>query len=199
MEKSSTAVKAQIVVELTEIALDSELVDFNYICYGNPPIDEAIQRIASVKDRSLTFNELMNVLSLSYRKNSDLVLTIDRLYPHWVDLEAVAARVDNVLTMTPADWKDRLNSVLAEVIVTNGKAVRLSANVDGWEEWNTEIEGSPVAVFNVREDEWTEFNGTFNDDDDSHSGISAEVIYTSGYSREFRVEGSLREFMEMMG
>lgn len=164
--------------------------------------------IMAVSDNSLTFHEVLE--GLDTKKNSHLrfvptvpfVTMLGEFYSLHVDLEAIKARSDNLLTSVPTDdgWRSRFDRALAQLLAQEGKPVSLDSSFYGWEDHskNPHEWGHMVGVFDIQEDSWAEFAGTFASTHDHFTGITADVVYSSGYSRKARMEGTLGEIMRRL-
>lgn len=178
------------------------------------PVETIIHAMAEVEDRSLTLHELFkqlpdSIIEANWISGSDYhtMRTIQALYQVWVDMSALIARDDNVLRWenSPEDWRIGYKKTMAETIIQHGLPAQLYASYYGWADYDLVFarqEGKHthpvVGVFDVQEDYWHEFNGTFCTDDDSHSGMVAEVVFFDGTVRKYRYEGSLGETMRHM-
>lgn len=125
---------------------------------------------------------------------------LSALYPYYVNMEALINRKDNLLTMTETkNWVQRFHSAVAKMVLVHGTPISLQESPYKWEDNTTLPDPSlAVAVFNVKEDEWGVFGGTNYGFDKIH-GMSADVVYSNGYSRRVRVEGTLMEIMHKLG
>ena len=204
--------------KLSNVVLSDDFIDveFNY-SFHPTMLDFIVQDMAEIEPRNLTFSELLNKMNDSlvdtyddyvyYSNNNDLqtLRIVEALYPHWYDKQGLIEREDNILNwqLDPDNWRIGYKKSLAELISSKGSPIALSASYYSWvdydllaySDFDKPVRDKAVAVFNVREDCWSEFNGTFNTDDDSHSGMIADVVYSTGISRKVRYEGSLREIM----
>lgn len=121
-----------------------------------------------------------------------------RVYKVWVDLNAVRAREDNILTRdipSNAPWKLGYEKSLTDFILDNGKAVSLSPNFYGW--YNFEYDHrtlDAIGAFNVQEDKWSEFAGTGHDGD-FMTGMTVDVVFKDGNSFKVRAVGELSEII----
>lgn len=178
------------------------------------PVESVIHAMAEIEDRSLTLHELFkqlpdSVIEIERVSDTDYhtMLTIQGLYRAWVDMPALIAREDNILGWegVAEDWRIGYQKSMSDTIVKHGLPARLYASYYGWADYDLVFahqEGKHthpiVGVFDVQEDYWHEFNGTFCTDDDSHSGMVAEVVFSNGTARKYRYEGSLGETMRHM-
>ena len=211
----------EMVEKLSNVVLGDDFIDveFNY-SFHPTMLDFIVQNMAEIEPRNLTFSELLNKMDDNlvndydndpyYASNNDLqtLRIVEALYPHWYDKQGLIEREDNVLNwqLDPDDWRIGYKMSLAELISSKGSPIALSASYYSWvdydllaySDFDKPVRDKAVAVFNIREDYWSEFNGTFNTDDDSHSGMVADVLYSTGLFRKVRYEGNLREIMNDM-
>ena len=211
----------EMVEKLSNVALRDDFIDVQFDRYFFHPtmIDFIVQNMAEIMPRNLTFSELLVQMNddiidtyddysyYSHNGTGDIqtLRIIEALYPHWYDKKGLIEREDNVLNwqLDPDDWRIGYKKSLAELISSKGSPVSLSASYYSWvdydllaySDFDKPVRDKAVAVSNIREDYWSEFNGTFNTDDDSHSGMVADVLYSTGISRQVRYEGNLREIM----
>lgn len=161
-------------------------------------LEEAISFLAEITPNNLTLDEVL-------KNNEDEVdhEYLDLVYPAWVDLDAVKARKDNILNKKiedgNTDWRVGYEIDLANFIIKNGIPVSLNASYYGWGDYRNEKLDVPiVAAFNIKEENWHEFNGTFNTEDDSTTGLSIDVVYENGASRILRYTGTLGSIMRKL-
>lgn len=205
----------QKVVDELELAVMSDKVDMSRFDNHYMPVhlETYIWGLAELERRDLTLNEVFeqiddSIIDSEFMNTSlDTITTVvlEELYKVWADYDAIVAREDNVLNWVndPADWKIGYQKTLADLIAIHGLMVQLVPSHYGWVDYDLDykrhenpVPDWPAAIFNVREDRWSEFNGTFCTDDDSHSGMIADVLYSSGLSRKVRYEGSIGEIMK---
>lgn len=130
--------------------------------------------------------------------NSDLAHTVAEVHALWNNTKAIKARPDNLLNEASGDtgWKDRFNRQVANQVIAKGHLMRFNESFYGWEEYDYKEKGhTVVAAFDLKEDHWSEFNGTFNSEDDSRSGFSLHVMYDNGKFRKFRYEADIGTMM----
>lgn len=201
--------------ELEELYLNDK-IDLSFLdaypaYMGYVNVDEVIEIFSQLENRGMTLPEVYKEFDKAdvfdyepgYNSDSDrpLMFTIEKFYQAWVDIDAVRNRSDNVLNADASsnDWKVGFHKAVAEMLVKKGQIARLVPSYYGWADYDLILgksAGKPIAVFNVKEDYWHEFNGTFNTDDDSVTGLTAHVVFDSGYSRDIRAEKTLSEFMK---
>lgn len=169
-------------------------------------VDEAIETLASLPRRDFTIEELVEFAEEHFyiRFNRSDISAIDAFYPLYADMEAIASRPDNLLNMGETDsWVTRFHMAVAKMLAVHGSPVKPVPSSFGWEDdyWAGETKlPSPedvIAVFNVTEDAWGDFAGTFADDD-KKTGMSADFVYKNGYSRRIRCEGTIMEIMQKL-
>lgn len=105
---------------------------------------------------------------------------------------------DKNLLDTPdkkASNEEKYKHVLASYLAKKGSPVAADASYYGWHDWDMTQHLNKceiVAIEDVKEDTWHEFNGTFNEDDDSVHGITGHGQCRCGYFKgEVRVEDSV--------
>lgn len=208
---SAKAVEANIVV-LEDLFLNTNLdmawIDSSYSHREAQMVDVAIATLARYGNTVL-LADVFEAEEMDHGNDWDArqMRAMTEIYTIWVDKEAIVNREDNLLTapdMTNPHWKAMFNHELAKLIVAKGKLMGFHRSIYGWEDWNQRFnEGKQlngvVAVFNVKEDHWGEFSGTFVTDDDSHSGFNAQVMYKDGTFRDLRYEATLAEVMTELG
>lgn len=177
--------------------LDSHPYDDRY----SQMVDVAIATVAKYHPADLLHEmleaeEIDPVRYSSY--DSDLAHTICVIHALWNYRGKIKSRPDNLLN-PPADdagWKDRFNREMAQQVISKGHLMRFNESFYGWEEYDHKEEGHEVvAAFDLQQDRWKEFNGTFNSEDDSRSGFTLHVMYDNGKFRKFRYEADLGSIM----
>lgn len=129
--------------------------------------------------------------------DSMLISVMAEIYALWVDKDALVARADNQLAEPATDnWQDTLNHRLAKLLIKKGSLMGFRRSIYGWHDVYGQELPEIVGVFNVREDRWEEFTGTFATDNDSRTGITGHVLYANGLMRDFRYEGNLSDIMQ---
>jgi len=216
MSKNSKKEIQATIEELEMVVLGDEFNNIRFDDYFQTAmLDVIVGEVAKISRRDLTFSEMLeeiddDLVDTEFDNDFDyqerrVVEVLSLIYKHWADFEAIESREDNVLRMadSPDDWKIGYQKSLANLIAVHGVPVSLTPSHYGWadydlmsSEFNRTLRYKHIAVFNVKEDYWREFNGTFNTDDDSHSGMVADVVYSTGISRKVRYEGTLREIMD---
>lgn len=200
MDRNTNAEKARVVAELTALVdcgeIDVSVVDERH---GEGTVAMAIDRLASVKDRSKTLMEILGSFKALNNSDAELSDGVVAVYSHWVDKDAAAARVDNLLvSQEEADSRgsrrNLLSEVLAKIVARHGEAELMGAHFFGWKDKRAENTGNVIAVVNVREEQWSYWE-EFVTESETYFGVSGDVITDTGYSRRFRVEGSLDTLM----
>lgn len=164
-------------------------------------ISGAIEVLAELPRDNYTMNELLRYAReelACYFRMYDLS-TIEAFYPHYVNIESVKNRPDNMLNKNPENWVDRFNVAVAKMLSIYGVPMVLQDSQYGWAESTKKLPDpqTVVAVFDVTEDHWGTFEGTFADNSEQ-SGMSADVVYANGFSRRLRYEGSIMEIMQKL-
>lgn len=124
---------------------------------------------------------------------------VDNIAKHRMNVQELKNSDSNLLKdPTNNTWEARYKQAVAEFMVEKGKPRTLRN--DGYLGWHDyELEAKPkniVAVFSFKEDEWAEFAGTFVETNEDHYGVSAEVLYSDGSSRELRWEGKMSDIIK---
>ena len=193
----------QVIEELEMKYMTGEIKSMSDIFHG-VPLENLFEEFSKLPN-NLTLNEVCeamddSIIDMDDRSfsHSSVATMIDRIYPHWVDLDAVIARDDNLLMVEPEGkhWSVGYNQALARLIALRGTPMRLDHSFLGWEEYEDRAPGDyAVAAFNVKEDFWSEFSGTFVTSHDSFTGMTADIVYASKYSRRVRMQGELGEII----
>ena len=210
-ELSASAVKANTAA-LEDLFLNTNLdmkwLDNSYSAREDQMVDVAIAALARYGN-SVLLADVFEAEEMDHGNNWDArqMRAMTEIYAIWVDKEAIVSREDNLLNepdMSTPHWKAMFNHELAKLLVAKGKLMGYHRSTYGWEDFDERYsEGKKtsvvVAVFNVKEDHWGEFSGTFVTDDDSHTGFTAHVMYANGTFRDVRYEASLGEVMTELG
>lgn len=188
--------------------LDMSWLDSAYNTREAQTVDVAIATLARYGNTVL-LADVFEEEEMDHGNNWDSrqMRAMAEIYAIWVGKEAIVNREDNLLNapdMTNPHWKAMFNHELAKLIVAKGKLMGFHRSIYGWEDWNQRFnEGKQfknvVAVFNVKEDHWGEFAGSFATDDDSRSGFNAQVMFADGTFRDLRYEASLGDVMRELG
>lgn len=210
-ELSAEAANANVAV-LEDIFLNANLdmkwLDSSYSARDGQMVDVAIATLARYGNTVL-LADVFEAEEMDHGSDWDArqMRAMTEIYALWVDKEAIVSREDNLLhapnTAKP-HWKDMFNHELAKLLVAKGTLMGYNRSIYGWEDWDQRsVEGDKlknvVAVFNVKEDHWGEFAGTFATDDDSRTGFTAQVMYANGTFRDLRYEATLAQVMKELG
>ena len=90
-------------------------------------------------------------------------------------------------------------SLTARFLQERGMPVDVYASYFGWQDFDVvELfrQGTVVRIDDIGDETWREFEDTFYEGDDSHSGFSAYVTLDTGVQRYVRYEGSLADVMK---
>lgn len=182
-------------------------------------VDPVIHELSLIEDRSLTLHEVYDAFDdhvideSDYRGSEDYpsMRLVDLFYKHWVDLDAVKSRADNLLTYVPTaddSWKVNFHIAVAKYMKksamwkgTEHKLDIININPLYYSRYDYEscnLYRHIVGVFNVHEEYWSEFEGTFFTGDDSHTGLVADAVFDSGASRKVSIEGDIAHFMKVL-
>lgn len=208
---SAKAVKANTAA-LEDLFLNANLkmdwIDSSYSAREDQMVDVAIAILAQYGNTVL-LADMFEAEEMDHGNDWDArqMRAMTEIYALWVDKEAIIAREDNQLTapdLTSPNWKAMFNYEFAKLIATKGRLMGFHRSIYGWEDWNQRYaEGEElsnvVAVFNLKEDHWDEFDGTFATEDETHTGFTAHVMYADGTFRDLRYEGSLGDIMKELG
>jgi hypothetical protein len=167
---------------------------------GTQMLDTAIATLAKY-GKLKTLSEIIEAESIDPTRtsnyNANLVGTMAELHALWIDTAYFVARPDNE-ELTKEGRKDRYHRAVAEIVVANGRLMRFDESFYGWTDWDGKKE-SIVAAFDLEEDYWEEFNGTFASEVDSRSGFTLHVLYEDGIFRKLRYEAEIGEIMRELG
>lgn len=205
-EKVSRKAKiAANVAKLEELYLKSEKklpwLDHSYDSRYSQMIDVAIASVAKHTPTTL-LHEILEAEEIDPTRwgayDADLAHTISEVHALWNYRGKIKSRPDNLLNPAEdnASLKDRFNRDVANLVISRGSLMRFNESFYGWEEYdNTEKDSHVVAAFNLKEDHWKEFAGTFASEEDSRTGFSLEVMYANGKFRKMRYEADLGSIM----
>lgn len=188
--------------------LDMKWLDNSYSAREDQMVDVAIATIAQYGNTVL-LSDVFEAEEMDHGNDWDArqMRAMTQIYAIWVDKAAIIARADNLLhapDMTNPHWKAMFNYELSKLVVAKGKLMGFHRTIYGWEDWNQryangEDLNNVVAVFNLKEDHWAEFSGSFVTDDDTRTGFICNVMYEDGTFRDLRYEGSLGDVMKELG
>lgn len=167
--------------------------------------DEHLNEIMSLIVSNSSNSTLSELATVSYEEegmylNREERMTLRALYSLAVDKDAVIARPDNLLTEPDitAGWRPKFEHEAAKYIIKTGVPINDKTSLYNWT--GSFPDGTTVlAAFNLHEDEWAEFGGTFGGDNSTHFGFSVEVLLSDGQFMEVRKETSISEFMRELG
>jgi hypothetical protein len=170
-------------------------------------LDTAIATLAKYGN-SKTLPEIIEAESLDPTRSdypAYLIATMSAMHALWIDTTYFVARPDNLLNvagrseeLTKEGRKDRYHRAVAEVVIANGRLMKFDESYYGWTDWDGKKE-KIVAAFDLTEDYWEEFNGTFASEIDSRSGFTLHVLYEDGIFRKLRYEAEIGEIMRELG
>ena len=100
--------------------------------------------------------------AFSFDSECDLdLMVLDAFYPHWVDVDAVRERADNILSPSyhaDEEWKTHFSVACAQYLVEKGKLVSHNASNFGWVDHYSVFNGQDIiGVYNIKMDFWNEF------------------------------------------
>lgn len=151
---------------------------------------------------SLSFSEILEVLKKEghYDFTRVEISFLNFSYLRIVDVEKVINRDDNACNVkgNSASWKDHMNKALAEEIAKKQTYTLGAENYyspvhyDFFESKGISKKNVPtlIAAFNIKEDSWREFQGTYYYGDDEKIGVSADLIFDNNTHYHARVEES---------
>lgn len=200
-------VKKTVVAELEQAYLEgridlSEFDKFERSGYSLT-VDVFIYAFAQLKRRDMTLHEVINAFKDIPMNSHNNRVYVEAIYRVWADFESLVNREDNLLVHPPhsdSDWRTEFKKALIGFVVSKGSPVMLDADTFQWEDFFVDKSsiGKPVAVFNLIEnDSWVEFVDTLTGTETSY-GITADVLFDSGYSRLMRVTGELGEIVRQI-
>lgn len=201
--EEEVVINEEMALKLEEAYLNGKVKPIQFSRNHKGFIDDTIELLASLPSQNFTIHELVEYAedNLYIRFESSDISAIDAFYPYYVDLEAVKARPDNLLNMpTNISWVTRFHIAVAQMLLpVHGKPVKILDKTYGWEDDSAPMPEprDVIAVFNVQEDEWGDFTGTFSGIEPK-KGMSADFVYSNGYSRRLRFEGTIMEIMEKL-
>ena len=195
--RKPTVVKANTAV-LEDLFLNAD-IEVESDPYESPQWPDVAVATLAMYGNDVLLSDILETEELTDSSDAGLVRIMIDLYALWVDKDAISNREDNLLTepkMDKPEWRALFNYQMAKLVARKGRLVSLRASYYGWEDYtNTAKLPEIVALFNLVEDAWKEFDGTFNTDDDSHTGFTCDVMYADGKFRKLRYEGTLADIM----
>ena len=185
--------------------IDTSFVErFGKTRHSDQIIDIALATLARYGNK-VTIDEILEAEELEDyegdRYECLMVHALTVLYSLWVDKHAIMNREDNLLGSQPVvpgeeSWKKDFRQAVLNLVLEKGQVIGFYASHYGWEDWEFEKGPVPavVAAFNLKEDWWQEFEGTFTENK-SKTGFVVTVMYEDGIFRHIRFEGELGEII----
>lgn len=106
------------------------------------------------------------------------------LYPYYIDIEELKNREDNVLN-DPSSFYSKM----AHLIFDSGNPVSPTSSVYGWVDYDFIKENrtfdNVIAAFNIQDDFWSEFEGTFVENS-YEKGMIGTFVFKDGTTRNYR-------------
>lgn len=202
----SAYVKKTVVAELEKAYLEGriDLSDFDEHERSGYSItvEVFIYAFAQLPRRDMTLHEVLTSTpfkDIPMNSHNNRVY-VEGIYKVWVDTDTLVSREDNILSNVSTDgssnWKVGYTKALVNYVLTKGMVVALEADTFTWGDFfvDKSAMGTPVAVFNMIEDDWIEFVDTLSGTETFY-GITADVLFDSGYSRQLRVSGDFGEIV----
>lgn len=196
---------AQNVIELENIVLENDLQFPELDQFFLYVLDASISEMAQAGKNATLFEvfESAEVDLFRYASTSDKLAAqvMSVIHPYWYEMDE---RVPANNLMNPNvdilhDWRDGYNHALADFLVANGSVMQLDDGYYGWYDHDFMRDTYPkleiIAVLNVKEDYWDEFDHTFADDSLHKHGIRGQVFFSNGMQRYMRWEGDIRQAM----
>jgi hypothetical protein len=203
--KQNTAVLEDLFLNAN---LDMDWIDSSYSLREAQLVDVAIATLAQYGNTVL-LADVFEEEEMDHGNNWDArqMRAMTEIYTLWVDKAAIVSREDNLLNepdKATSNWKALFNYELSKLVVAKGKLMGFHQSIYGWQDWDQRYaEGKEfknvVAVFNLKEDHWGEFSGSFVTEDDSKTGFTCHIMYADGTFRYLRYEGSLGDVMKELG
>lgn len=158
----------------------------------SPEVDVVVHELSSEENNILTFGEVVEKMEMSIEYDAPYLAVLEAVYPHWVDYEALRNREDNILNWSESDnWEHGYKISLAQYLKENGVIISHGASVYSWKDYSlAQSDKHIVGIYNIKEDSWIDFLGTFVDNEE-RTGYIADVLFSDGISRIARVEGRL--------
>lgn len=191
--------------ELEDLYLVSDL-DLSWVNpYGwgvDNLLETAIATLALYDEHTTLFEIVQNeedirVWDPYLNPDAELVEIMDSINAMRINIAYLSLREDNLLN--PPDstsWQSKMNHEIAKLIIQDGQPMSFNPTAYSW--LSTSIDSEVIAAFDVKEDRWTEFAGTFATKDDSCTGFTLDVLYESGQCRKLRYEGELGSMMRKL-
>ncbi|MBC9704903.1 MAG: hypothetical protein H9W81_07985 [Enterococcus sp.] len=189
------SVIAANVEELENLFLTSKK-DFKWS--SNRVIDEAIEILAKY-GKSYTIAQMAEAEEVDTYcyEDSQVRRAMTELYAEWINPKTFITRDDNLLSREAKvedSWQLRFKQAMVGMLLEKGQLMDYNANYYGWKAYE-EITEEVIGVFNLKTDEWGEFQGTFASPNETYTGITAEVLYANGIFRNLRYEADIATMM----
>lgn len=177
----------------------STKVDFRWA--RNNAVDDAIEILAKYgKEETISAMAEAEELDNSGWSDALIIQAMSELHALWIDTKVFIGRDDNLLNReikVDDTWQMRFKQAMVGVLLAEGELMSYNASYYGWKEYGNIPSGEIVGVFNLRTDEWGEFHGTMAPKE-TYTGITAEVLYSSGVFRNFRYEADIATMMRSL-
>lgn len=174
-------------------------VDFRWA--RNNAVEDAIEVLAKYgKEETISAMAEAEDLDRSSWSDALIIQAMSELHALWVDTNVFIGRDDNLLNRevkVDDTWQMRFKQAMVGVLLAEGELMNHNASYYGWKEYDNIPNGEIVGVFNLRTDEWGLFEGTMAPEE-THTGITAEVLYANGIFRNFRYEADLATMMRSL-
>lgn len=174
------------------------------LSYPERDFDTAIKALYPLlgceKTTSEIFNELSSDDMFAGYMDAAEARAVSAIIPYVVDKEKLLNREDNIMiTRDSTDWRNGMNLALARYIDEKGNPTDFSDSPYGdgviydFDE-NPRPHGDIVGIFNVKEDSWGIFEGTFAGVSDM-IGMKADFVYEDGYMATKRLDKGFSEVL----
>lgn len=195
-------VKFNSITEFHE-AMRDVLSDKIRVSYSEHDFDIAVKALypllGCAKTTSEIFNELLDGI-FDGRIDDAEARAVSAIIPYVVDKEKLLNREDNVMNAgDSSDWRNGMNLALGRYIAEKGHPADFSDSPYGdgviydFDE-NPRPHGDIVGIFNVKEDSWKIFEGTFAGVSDT-IGLKADFVYEDGHMTTKRLDKSFSEVL----
>lgn len=184
----------------------NELGNFIDIIAAMPRNLTVLEVFRAMADYEPSFSEFMHNYDYSWstagRAFAPAADLMEQLYSIWVDREAIMAREDNIVDGPgPSEeaWNDAYRKDMFNIIVSDARTYegRFDASyLGGNRKYGKDVDPvSMVALFNLEEIWWSEFQDTFDDEANSkmHAGVMVEGIDSDFNPHWFIWQGSITE------
>lgn len=158
----------------------------------NPDMLDVAVHILAKYERDTPLHEVFSAEYFNETAERDLVHYLRSLHKEWYDPESFINSERNLLAEYTSD---PFNRALAQLVVRRGEPMGIGrVSAFAWQDEYMNERLAVVGVYSVDEDRWEEFNGTFDDEDESWSstsGATAWVLYENGMTGKYRAQGDL--------